>query len=301
MRYRRTIIHDRFVPAADGIVTADLPVNSLSFIQFTLRVTGITTLPTLAELDGAISLIQILHKGQAILSGSFLDLFNLSNILTGHMGIRGQLNETDLDFSTISFILPLGRYPFDPKEAFPPTTRGQLQLQVTVDIATAAFSAIAISAEAIEILDNQPSTFLKATTSTLTPAATGNNDLPLPVGNKFAGIFMFGTTVPVGSTATATIQHVRLLIDNVEHVMANSEWLSIHADLGRRVGHINAYTGALAVDDMSQNIYLDFDPFKDSDFLVETAGANDVKLVIDAGDTNVLRAIPLEVVNAALL
>ncbi len=46
-----------------------------------------------------------------------------------------------------------------------------------------------------------------------------------------------------------------------------------------------------------QHAYWDFDPLWDDEYLLNTVGASDIVARINAGDTNAIRVLPLELVG----
>jgi hypothetical protein len=300
----------------------DLPVNPLSFMILTIRanVLAALTLPTLANLLGVFTSVQVLFRGQAILSLSLADLAALGAVLFGRGWWRQPSDDGVINNRTgLTVIIPLTRRLFWPMECFPATRRGELQLQLST---AAAFTAIAtpviITVETVELLDVAPERFMKVTSIARTPTAAGQLDLDLPIGLPIAGALLFGTTVPTGVTDTTTIDDLRLLIDNVEYLYAQANWEAMHGELMRRthldfVGshHVHRLAAGApagdalvegpqyAADFMRQYAYLDFDPLMDGSYMLETEGRSRVHLRITAGDVNALRVLPVELMPAA--
>jgi hypothetical protein len=137
------------------------------------------------------------------------------------------------------------------------------------------------------------------TTQTKTPAATGDNDVDLPINNKLAGVFIFSTTVPTGTATTTTVDTVKLLADNKETLFGLANWESLHGELLNRLGHREDYDGSADNDDISKYALMDFSPMAMDEYLLETKDFASLKLRVNAGDTNVFRAIPLELVDVS--
>jgi hypothetical protein len=104
--------------------------------------------------------------------------------------------------------------------------------------------------------------------------------------------------VPTGTATTKTINSVKMLGDNKENMFSLANWESLHGELLNRVGHREGYDGSADNDDIRQYALMDFSPEYNDNFLVDTKGFANLKLRINAGDTNVLRVIPLEIVAA---
>lgn len=320
MDFIRSVI-SQDVTESDGVATYDLPVNPLSHIVLTTKVlnAGANTKATLAQILGAIEKVEVLHEGSAILSLNGADLYALNCILLGHEPWQENVVNTDNAVRHLTMMIPFGRRLYDPRECLFPTTKGELQLQITWDVADTGYDGLISQIETVELMGASPERFLKATTLNLTPTSGADNDLDLPIGNTLMGVLLWGTTVPTGTSWTTTIDKVRLLANNKEIYYANCNWESLHGDFINRLSPANAWaekfhmentasaytqnadTAAEEQDDTSLANYafLDLDPRGDDQFLFDTAGLSSLKLRITAGDGNALRAIPLYLVDTA--
>jgi hypothetical protein len=297
MDFLRTVIVNDVTPPADGTYAYDLPVNPLSHLVLTIKALNVTNEATIAEILAMVSNIEVTHRGTNIIQMSAADLFALDCILFGKVPIGLNLIATDNATRAVTLIVPFGRRIMDPSEAFPSSKAGELQLKLTVDIANAGADGLILQVEAVELLDANPSRYLKATTLTKTPAATGALDVDLPIQNHFAGILLYGTTIPATTAWTTTIDQVKLLADNTERLVSLSNWESLHGDLLTRVGHEPGLILASGDDEIAHYAFLDFTPDNRDDFLLDTEPLSALKLRITAGDTNALRVIPIELVK----
>lgn len=319
---RQVLIQDETL-AVSTLRTDDLPVNPLSMVLLTVKCLNNTV--TLGDFSLAnailqqIAKVEILYKGSAILSGSLMDLARLSAYLLGYP--PAQLSATYVDNTTRGITIPLllGRRPFWQEECFPAVRRGELQLQITSAAAITGVDNMVIQAETVELLDAKPTRFLKATTITKTPTATGDHDVDLPIGNKIAQVQLFGTTVPTAASYNASIGQLRLLVDNVEQYYARTNWETLHNEMQRRIQegpqtsvhqHLENTAGAYAqnvqTDDGNSNVgffdsyaYLDFDPLNDGQYLLETAGRARIHMRINADVADAIRVIPTELIEVA--
>lgn len=296
-RILRSVIVQDYTPAADGSFTWDLPVNPLSYISLVIKALNVTNEATVAEIAAMLTNIQVLHRGTSIFQLSGVDLLALNAILLRHTPLL--LNQVATDDATraLMLIIPMGRKLLHPDEAFPETKSGELQLRLTVDIANAGADGLILQVESTEIPDAHPSRHLKVTTLTLTPSATGQTDLDLPIRNAYSGILLWGTTVPTGTAWTTTIDQVKLLADNTESMFSLANWEALHGDLINRIGHQPGYILADGDDMIGHYAYMDFAPNDEDLYLLETPGLSALKLRITAGDTNPLRALPIELVS----
>jgi len=291
---RSVLVQDESESAGD-VDTYNLPTNALSHIIFTLKCLNVTDEATLAEVLARLSKIEVLFKGESIVSISGSDLYALNCVMFGFEPILTNIVATDNATRAITLIIPLGRQIYDPKECFQPTKKGELQLQVTLSSTETAVDGVIYQIETVEMLDVEPTQFLKVTTLSKTPTSGIDNDIDLPIGNKLAGILLYSTTVPTGTAWTTTVDKVRLLLNNVEYNIANLNWESLHGELLYRGGYIGDHGAAYGDDKIVKYGLIDFSPRNIDDLLVDTAGASSVKLRVSAGDANVLRALPMEI------
>lgn len=319
-RFVRSVLAQDEAVTASTVITYDLPVNALSHILFTLKClndTGtITNYRLFARILSMVSKIEVLYKGQAIWSGSLRDICMLGWLLTGKQPWGGNYIKTDNDVRFSTVLLPMGRRLLDPEEAFPPSRKGELQLQVTYAAAQTGFDAVVAQIETVEMLEVQPKQFLKATTMAKTPGATGFHDMDLPIGNPLLGVLLFSTTVPTGASYNASVGQVKMLLDNVEHGYSFANWESLHGEIFHRGGHLELAehthrnnqatagtednTGIQQYDDayLQHYAYLDYDPHRDGSWALETAGHSRVNLRINAEPTaDEIRVMPVELIR----
>lgn len=319
-RYLRTVIHqDITVTAAATPTEKNLGVNPISFLLLTIRAQTLTanTLPTLADLLGVLSNVEVLFKGTSIVAASLADLYRMAGALWGKWPIRERLND-DVNSSTFLTVpIAFARRPYWMQEGFPATRAGDLILRTTPAASFTNVTGVQLQVEQIELLDAVPQQFLKYTTFSKTPTATGDHDVDIPLGNKVVGALLFGTTVPTGTVFTNSIETVKLLVDNVESYYSLANWESLHNDLIVRAtppwdfaGHThlenlagvytqNVESGAPSDADREhrQYAYLDFDPLMDGTYLLETEGRGRVNLRINAGVADAIRVLPIELIE----
>lgn len=313
--FLRSVLAQEEAITASTIITYDLPVNPLSFIILSLRwqdgaAIGNAGNP-IADALSFIDRIEVLHRGAAVYSLSGADSFYMSHFITKKPPHIINLVAAATERHYLTWLIPFSRVPYWPLECFPASRRGQLQLQITYAAAVGTVDTPAIIIETLELPNAAPARFLKQTTLTFTPAAAGDNDLDLPIGNPFIGIGLFGTTVPTGVSTDRSIGEVRLLIDNVEMMYAKSNWESFHSEAMMRApmqAAIDRHTHAqdantdvvtsmqlLGIIGRNRYAYLDFDPNMDDIYILETAGKSRVNLRINSeGVTTAIRAIPVE-------
>jgi len=319
-KYTHSILAANQLVAADGTQVFDLPVNPLSVILLHLSPLGETgtigTYRFMAALLSALDSINITHRGASVVSLSGADAAALA-ILWHHVNIF-QSGAVSTNNDRRSLVLPIlfGPRPFDVKNCFPSTKKGELQMTCVWDIADTGFDALRISVETIELPGATPDFVQKATTIARTLAATGQNEIDLPIGNFLRGVLLFGTTGWTGATPAPTLGQLQLLKDNSQQYISASDFEVLRAVMGltgvdypadgsHRHQFTDAAAGAAFVlqTEVSGSIdenyaLIDLDPFFDDTFGMETVGAGRVHVRMDAETADAVRVIPIERVNS---
>jgi hypothetical protein len=148
-------------------------------------------------------------------------------------------------------------------------------------------------------------------------ATTGDNDVDFPLGNRILGALLFGTTGFTATTSVATWLRSKLLVDGVEWTYANTNWETLHGSLNELMelhselqAHThrenlaamyaaNALTTIPAITEqvLDNYAFLDFDPWDDEKYLLQTAGRGRVWVRATAGTADAARMLPLEIVD----
>lgn len=319
-RYLRTVLHQDVALAAGATpLEKDLGVNPLSFLTLTLRMlnNGANAVPPMTDILALLSNVEVLFKGTSIFSARLNDLVALIANLWGRPSILGHRSKVDNDILNFTTWIPFTRRPYWMLEAFPATRRGDLTLRITPAAAFTGLDTLTLQVEQTELLDAVPEQFIKVTTKTKTPSATGLEDLDLPLGNPILGVLLFGTTVPDAAAQTASIDQVKVLVDNVETQISLTNWESLYGDLGLRHSQERDHYGAIVHENTGaayvqhadtgghqfiaaadhQHAYLDFDPLKDGQYALETEGRGRVNLQINHGVADAVRALPVELIR----
>jgi hypothetical protein len=316
MFLRSRMIQNETLTAGAATRTDDLPVNPLSALLITLlgQNDAINVQASWANIMADIARLEVLYKGQSIISASLADLAALYYHLTGRFPYLGR-SSAEADEANWFVTVPIlfGPRPFDKGWCFPAVRRGELQMQITPGAAFTDQNDVQLQVETIELLDGAPTRFLKYTTMSKTPTATGDHDVDLPLGNPIRGVQLFGTTVPVDGAVTTSIDQLRMLVDNVEHGYAFANWESLRGEsaLYRNQPWVSAELvarltgGAPAANDDTRALesptsflrnyaFLEYAPFGQDDYRLMTEGKGRVHLRITAGDTQAIRVIPVE-------
>jgi len=317
-RFLRSIaIANEDLPASATIQPRDLPVNPLSFLLLRLQITRVNPTASLlySAIDDVITQITnvtIRHNGENIISGSLRDLMVLNMVYQRAMPGWSLLNNDSGSIASLVFPICFGKRMYDPMSGFPATRRGALQFLLTAGADGAAYSDVNLSVEAVELIEETPSEYFKATTLAATSVA-GQFDMVLPIGNPLRGILMFDTGLGGSTDEVLSWGQVRLLKDNVEQMYGVSDFevmaSELHSQMGCMVGwpgHVHQRNAAGAglenTDDAEQLVnsgyqgyaFMDFDPLRDGYYELETAGASNIVLRGVGDEATAIRALPLE-------
>lgn len=321
MRYLRSIVQPlaTLTPSAQ-FGPIDLPVNPLSLLFLSFQVTNVApaALDTWSALDDVIDQVTnvlIKHKGESIIQGSLRDLMVLNGVMPRLFPGAHSLSEADNDVRRVTFPLCFGRKAYDPRECFPATSRGNLTLELTAGADGASYDAISIQIEAVELIEADPSQYLKYTTQSRT-SVVGQFDQPLPIGNPLLAILGFDTAMATPTTGLSSWGSIKLLKDNVEQYFPQSDALTLAAELRGHFergaawqGHTHQFNGAAAGLDESDEadyraaiscsgyFFLDFDPLGGGEYMLETAGAADMKIRGVGTAASAVRLLPVELVK----
>lgn len=308
--------------AADGIYDFDLPVDPLSTILLCLRPLNDTgTLANFArylEVVGAINRVTVMHRGAAVFSMTGRDAAALNVFRHGQQPMSANENDTNNERRCVVLPIHLGRWAFDTKSCFPATKRGELSLQLDLDIADMGYDDLRLSVETIELPDYKPREYERKTTVSRT-MAVGVNDVDLPSGNVIRGILGFGTTGFSGASPAPTLGSMELRADGDAVGFSSTDFevaMSLGQLLGRSPPRFDAHQHRTTVDGNAQTAvtsistfgegsggwnnyaYLDLDPTRDDEMALNTRGKNSVQLRVTAETADAARFVVVEkVVN----
>lgn len=319
-RFIHSVLAQNETITANTVVSYDLPVNPLSHILLTVKFAQdqANTQLTFANIAAMLSKVEVLYKGSAVLSMNGIDALAAGIFVGGFESWGVNALGADNELRSFTYLLPLTRFLYSPRECYPSSTRGELILQVTYASSFTQIDGASAQIETIELPDASPERYLKMTTLSVTPSATGELDIDLPIGNDISDLVLWGTTIPTGATATTTIQYIQLLLDNERKWFSQSNFETLHGMAGRlraAPGYWGSHTHDLAdaayaqyMDTsppdpvnhiLSNHLHVPFDVTKDGLYILPTAGLSSLSCRISAGDTNPLRVIPCEIVSAA--
>ncbi len=313
--FLRTVLIQNRAEAADRVFQEDLPVNPLAMILVTIRAQNlvIDVARPLVDLLNMVNDFAIIFRGQDIIRGPLRDLAIL-NARVCAAPPYGMLRQgLDNEVTAITVPISFARRPYWTMEAFPAVRRGDLRMEMSVDVVVNNFDQLSLQVETVELLDVNPERHLKYVRNTTEFATTGEERVPLPIGNPLLGVLLTGDTVPDGVARTATWEQIRTKIDNVEFGYARTNWDSLVGETLRGImnpvirleDHLHrANGGAAGFADTLEPIntfrllenygFLDFDPLKDGSYMIATQGRNDVEIQRDVGTADTGFFYPIE-------
>ena len=322
MEFIQSILEYQHLAVINTVDNYDLPVNPLSHILIQLKMDlgtpAIDSVPNFQKVFECLARIEVLYKGSAVYSLNGMDCFASGILVNGFESWAvNHVDEDDTEWC-ITFLVPMTRVLYSPLECFPRTTRGELILQITWGAAFTGFDIVNLQIETVELPDAAPVQFIKQTTKAVTPTATGQLDIELPIGNDISELVLWAETIPAGAVDTATLEMLEILVDNVNHFYPESNYNTIHNMAGRMracPGYHGYHTHKLLAAAFAQgdqvsapkpenhvipnHLHLPFDIFRNGEYALKTAGASDVVLRVDAGDVGDIRCVPVEVVKSA--
>jgi hypothetical protein len=320
MRFLQSIAKPLTSFVAGAFPTTDLPVNPLTLLFLNFEITranpaaGAVYKAVDDLLDNVTSVI-IKHKGENIIAGTLKDLLVVN--MLNHGSRVGWSNLTDVSGAISRFTIPLcfGRKRYDPNECFPATSRGNLTLDITRAANPASFTALSLTVEAVELIEANPTQYLKYTPNAQT-AVVGQFDQALPIGNKYLKLVFFDTGLQTLTTGLSSWGQVKLLKDNVEQYYPLSDAQTLAGMLmtqiasdgvfpGHRHQTVTAVGAGVFADEADEAaskgfrgyFCMDFDPNDDDMYAMETAGAADVKIRAVGTSATAVRVTPVELVT----
>jgi len=311
----------RDFPASATLGPLDLPVNPLSLVLLNFELTnaadGAAAIESaLDDLLTNVSSVIIKHKGENIISGQLRDLVAVNAMVGRRFPGWDRMNSRTGNIRRVTVPLGFGRASYDPTECFPATSRGNLTLELTRGANPAAFTDVNLIVETVELIEADPAKYLKYTPQATT-AVVGQFEQTLPIGNPYAALVFFDTGIATLDTGLSSWGQVKLLKDNVEQYYPLSDAQNLAGLLNMQMrqafpewGHVHATIDAIAAGALTSDFKtpasqglrgyfaMDFDPNRDDMYLLETAGAADIKLRATGTSATAVRVTPVEVVAA---
>ncbi|MGH9969073.1 MAG: hypothetical protein ACREBG_14900 [Pyrinomonadaceae bacterium] len=302
--------------AADGIEVFDLAVNPLSAVLLNIRPLNDTG--TLAnfknglDLAAAFNRISILHKGAAVFSMKGEDACALNYYRHGMTPYEANGDDVDNERRCMTLPILLGKFAYDQNSCFPASKRGELTMELDIDVADTGYDGFRYSVETIELIDAKPKEYERKTSISKTFAATGFQDFDLPNGNVVRGLQLFGTTAFDGASPVPTWGRIELVLDNQQLGYASSDFEVLHQLsqlMGRQspvaLSHLHEFEPVAGVRTLGvprmvgkngwdNYAYMDLDPTRDDTYAVNTAGSSSFLLRANVETADAARVVMIE-------
>lgn len=305
------------VVASASITPFDLPVNPLSLLLLRFQITNTdpTTVAIYSPIDDVVTQItgvRVLYKNEQIMSGSLRDLMIYNAVRNKLFPTVTTAVRTNDVVRSIVFPLALGRGAYNPMSCFPATKRGDLVFQMDAGADGAGYDDINMSLETVELVEAEPTEYVKVTTSQMT-SVIGQFDARLPIGNPLLGILLFDTGLNTPGTELTSWGSLRLLKDNIEQYYSTHENVVLAGEMASQMGsafdlnmgHLHDLDDGGAIESSGEAerpassaaqgySYLDFDPTRDLTYEMETRGAGDLLIRAVGLAASAVRYLPVE-------
>jgi hypothetical protein len=293
----RANIVDAHTMAAETI-TEDLPVTPISHLIITLEGHCITDEATIDEILTYITSVAILHHGIQIINLESNDLAALNLYLFGTAGLSNNPHFGTTTYLAYSIIVPFGRTLFNPEECFPATRRGEFQAVITTTLPAGSWQGGLISLSAVSLPEATPTRHLKATLLSVgVPTATGEQDVILPIGNDLLACLIGMSTMGEDASELWGVDDARVLFDNKELKIVSSKAPELAGEMMSRVAGTVRAIPAQADIIPANYLWMDFDPTRDGQYMIDTRPAARLKLRLNMGVAEALNIVPVELVT----
>ena len=300
-------------PASDAVLSFDLGTHPLSVILINIRVLNDTgtsaNFTSWLETLQSINRISVRHRGESIVSMNGLDAATLALFRHGAVPWmpNGSLTNNDRIVATLPIFM--GRRAYDMESIFPASRRGELVLELDVDVADTGYDDLQFTVETIEILDARPKEYERKVQIAQTFSATGINDIDIQLGNLVRGLHLFQTTAFTGGSPAPTLGRVQLIADGIGVGYASTDIEILHGLpglMGRQIppynGHIHVETDTGGPTELPSEVgtlfanhaFMDLDPLGDDAHSIDATNISRLQLRCDAEASNAVRVIPIE-------
>lgn len=315
------VVSERAV-AADGTERVDLGVHPTSVLLLNIRPLNDTgTLANFASyraICSAVNRITVEFNGASLFSMRGEDAAAIAYFRHGVQFPQANHDDLNNDRRCVTLPIHLGRFAYDVESCFPASRRGELQLTLDFDVADTGYDGMRYNVESIELVGASPKEFERKIDRRETFAATGDNDVELPVGNRLRGVLAFGTTGYAGGSPAPTLGRMRIEVDGEEASYTAIDFETAHglsSLMGRQPARFDNHTHRVTTDgnaqteletlagaievgaDWNQYAYLDLDPTRDDMFSLDLSRSSRVLLRVDAESADAVRVVTVEKVK----
>jgi hypothetical protein len=328
-RLLHSVAVNRTSVASATVNLHDLVVNPLSVIMICLRPLNNTgTLSNYAaylDIVQAINSVRILYRGTSVLFMTGKDIALMNYLRWGLIPREASPRDTTGHMRSVVLPIILGKYAYDADSCFPATRRGELQMEIDLNSSGTGWQTLSYTVETVELLGATPMEFERRVQVRGTFATTGDQTVPLAVGNLVRGVMLFGTTPFTGAAPVPTWGRTGLFLDNQQVGYSSTDFDSsmVLSQLNGRLppygldAHIHRVDASSVSTSQStfakpievggpdnavnQYTWLDLDPTRDDEMAIDTEGRQNFQVRTNAGTADAYRVVVLERIKTAAL
>jgi len=262
----------------------DLPTDPTSHLIISVSGFNVTDEATLAEFLAFLNTVVVSDEGTTIVSLQSEDLYGVHSYVLGKRPILTNRIATDNAVRTLAMVVPFGRRLYDPDECYPARSKGELTLYADMTVLGTSIDNGIVNIDCVQLPGASPSHFMKSRLMVVSaPGATGENGVSLPLGNELIALQIRQTTIPTTAAHTTGVESASVTRDEKEtgYVAASHE-----TRFGINALRMDGMTGTIAAQgaELPASIsWLDYDPLRDGQHLLDLSGAKAAKLVLDMG------------------
>jgi len=182
--YMRTNLLEDYTPSVDETKTIDLPIRPISYVDITIKALNNAAMATLTNLLSMVTKVEVLKGGSSVVSLNASDLYALNCVILGKEPVQTNVIDNDNATRFLNLKVPFGPKLYGADIAMPATSKGELQMKLGLDIAVTNADGLVVNVEAVELPEAKPKAYMKYTTLSTTPTATGEMDVDLPIRNR---------------------------------------------------------------------------------------------------------------------
>lgn len=279
---RTNLIRNR--TSATEVLTIDLPTQPISHLILSISGYNATDEATLAEVLAFLNNVLVADLGVTVLNLQSEDLYGLNCYLYKRRPHLTQRIATDNATRTLGLIIPFGRHVFDPQECYPARRKGELTLTLDLTALATSIDNGRIDLDCVQLPDANPTHFIRSRMATLAaPGATGDRDYELPLGAEMVMMQLRMTTFPATSSHTYGVDKVAVKVDEVETGYAAAD---VHALVADGILHVDGQADTIAASGNilpANQVWLDYDPNRDGQYLLDLKGKSSAKLTLEMG------------------
>lgn len=325
MSILRQVLVPRTTENAAVVRTRIIPPMPLSHLVFTQVVDFTASFDAQTRdtlLADSINRLTVFVEGDAVVSIRPEELLFLNHHQWHYQAQSfNQASANATGRTACSLVIPFGRKMYMDDECLPAFAPGQVELQYDLATNPATFTTRIIQVDGVFLPDANPTRWVRYRDIVRATNVVGFvNDLSLPVAHQLAAVLLRQATPAEAAASLGTIEQIRILGDDRDVVVQQSDWYSLWADGMNRAGtrwldphdHRENTAAAYAQDALTRieqfrstgtdvnsvrYAYLDLDPNRDGMHLLDTTQFNTLTLRVDAGQTDEIRIVPINLVT----